>query len=126
MDGGADDLLSQILYGAPDPNRSVEYVSTVTTTCANGSVMRGIELGVEIAQRAEKATGLPDLFGAAATGNYGAVGWITGYADVNELERAQTTLAANADFGKFVDKNVPGVYVDDPTATQQLVFRKIG
>jgi len=124
--GGADDLLSQIVHGAPDPNRPIEYVSTVTTTCANGSVMRGIELGVEIAQRVEKATGLPVLFGAAATGNYGAVGWITGYTDINELERAQTTLAANADFGKFVDKNVPGVYVDDPTATQQLVFRKIG
>jgi hypothetical protein len=124
--GGADDLLSQIIHGAPDPNRPVEYVSTVTTTCANGNVMRGIELGVEIAQRVEKVTGLPGLFGTAATGNYGAVGWITGYGDVNEMERAQAALAADADFGKFVDKNVPGVYVDDPTASQQLIFRKIG
>jgi hypothetical protein len=124
--GGADDLLSQIIHGAPDPNRPVEYVSTVTTTCANGNVMRGVELGVEIAQRVEKVTGLPGLFGTAATGNYGAVGWITGYGDVNEMERAQAALAADADFGKFVDKNVPGVYVDDPTASQQLIFRKIG
>src|SRR3954451_8855721 len=108
--GGADDLLSQIVYGAPDPNRPVEYVSTVTTTCANGNVMRGIELGVEIAKRVEKVTGLPGLFGTAATGNYGAVGWISGYADINEMERAQTTLNSNAEFGKFVDKNVPGVY----------------
>ncbi len=124
--GGADDLLSQIVYGAPDPNRPIEYVSTVATTCANGGVMRGIELGVEIAQRAEKVTGVTGLFGVSATGNYGAVGWITGYTDVGEMERAETTLAANADFGKFVDKNVPGVYTDDPTATQQLIFRKIG
>jgi hypothetical protein len=124
--GGADDLLSQIVHGAPDPNRPVEYVSTVTTTCANGNVMRGIELGVEIAKRVEKVTGLPGLFGTAATGNYGSVGWISGYADINEMERAQTTLNSNAEFGKFVDKNVPGVYVDDPTASQQLIFRKIG
>jgi hypothetical protein len=124
--GGADDLLSQIVHGAPDPNRQIEYVSTVTTTCANGSVMRGIELGVEIAQRAEKVTGLPGLFGTAATGNYGAVGWITGYVDVNEMERAQAAIGASADFGKFIDKNVPGVYTDDPSASQQLIFRKIG
>jgi hypothetical protein len=71
-------------------------------------------------------TGLPSLFGTSATGNYGAVGWISGYADVNEMERAQTTLNSNAEFGKFVDKNVAGVHVDDPTASQQLIFRKIG
>jgi hypothetical protein len=124
--GGADDLLSQIVYGAPDPNRAIEYVSSVTTTCANGSVMRGIELGVEIAQRVEKVTGLPGLFGTAVTGNYGSVGWITGYVDIDEMERAQAAVGANADFGKFIDKSVPGVYVDDPFATQQLIFRKIG
>jgi hypothetical protein len=124
--GGADDLLSQIVYGAPDPNRPIEYVSTVTTTCTNGSVMRGVEVGVEIAQRVEKVTGLPSLFGTTVTGNYGSVGWITGYVDVAELERAQAAIAANADFGKFIDKNVSGVYTDDPTASQQLIFRKIG
>jgi hypothetical protein len=123
--GGADDLLSQVVYGAPDPARQVEYVSTVTTTCANGAVMRGIELGVEIAQRVEKVIGLPGLFGTAVTGNYGSVGWITGYTDVAEMERAQAALAASTDFGKFIDKNVPGVYTDDPTASQQLIFRKI-
>jgi hypothetical protein len=124
--GGADDSLTQIVHGTPDPNRQIEYVSTVRTTCANGNVMRGIELGVEIAQRVEKVTGLTGLFGTAATGNYGSVGWITGYSDVKEMEQAQTNLAADTDFGKFIDKSVKGVYVEDPSATQSIIFRKIG
>ncbi len=124
--GGADDTLGQIVYGEPDPNRQIEYVTTVGTTCANGSVMRGIELGVEIAQKVEKTTGLPSLFLTASTGNYGSVAWITGYANIQEMEAATAAIGADMKFGEFVDKNVKGVYTDDPMATQQLVFRKIG
>jgi hypothetical protein len=123
--GGADDALVQIVHGEPDPNRPIEYVSTVEAVCANGSVVRGIELGVEIAQRAERAIGLPVLFGSVATGSYGAVGWFTGYADIGEFERAQQALAADAEFGTFVDKSVSGVYAEDVTQTRQLVYRRI-
>jgi hypothetical protein len=121
--GGADDALMQLVHGEPDPNRRIEYVTTVQAVCANGSVMRGIELGVEIAQRAEKAIGLPVLFATSATGSYGEVGWFTGYADIGELERAEQALAADAKFGEFVDKNVRGVYSEDPAQTRQLVYR---
>ena len=123
--GGADDALIQVVYGEPDPNRPIEYVSTVEAVCANGSVTRGIELGVEIAQRVEKAIGLPVLFGSATTGSYGAVGWFTGYADIGELERAQQALAADTKFGEFVDKSVRGVYAEDALQTRQLVYRHI-
>jgi len=123
--GGADDSLLQVVHGEVDPNRQIEYVTTVQTVCANGSVARGIELGVEIAQRAEKATGLPGLFTTGVTGPYGAVGWITGYADIKEMERVQQALAADTKFGEFVDKNVRGVYVESPSETQQLIYRRL-
>jgi hypothetical protein len=123
--GGADDALAQVVYGAPDPNRPVEYVTTVQTICASGSLARGIELGVEIAQRVEKVLGIPGLFITGATGSYGSVGWITGYADVKELESAQQKLAADTKFGEFVDKSVRGVYTEEPLASNQLIYRRI-
>jgi hypothetical protein len=122
---GADDALLQIVYGEPDPSRQIEYATTVQTVCANGSVTKGIEVGVEIAQKAEKILGTPVLFATAATGSYGAVAWFSGYEDAGALERAQQALAADAKFGEFVDKNVRGVYVDEPSETRQLIYRRI-
>jgi hypothetical protein len=123
--GGADDALLQIVYGEPDPNRQIEYATTVQAVCASGSLTRGIELGVEIAQRAEKITGTPTLFATGATGTYGSVGWISGHADVGAMERAQQALAADTKFGEFIDKSVRGVYNEDPSETRQLIYRRI-
>jgi hypothetical protein len=123
--GSIDDTLLQVITGDPDPNRQVEYATTIQAVCATGSVARGMELGVEIAQRAEKVVGIPVMFATAATGPYGAVAWITGYADVHELEAANQKLAADTKFGEFVDKNVRGVYAEDPATTESLMYRRI-
>ena len=124
-EGGADDALLQIVYGEPNQNRKVEYATSVQSVCANGGVVRGIELGVEIAQRAEKAMGVPGMFGTGTTGDYGSVVWLSGYADIKELETAQQKLAADTKFAEFIDKNVPGVYTDEPTASRQIILRRI-
>ena len=123
--GGADDILAQIVHGAPDPNRQVEYVTVVRSVCAAGAITKGIELGVEIAQRAEKVTGEPTMFVTSATGNYGGVSWITGSADIKTLESSQQKIAADTKFGEFVDKSVKGVYVEAPDVTQTLIYRRI-
>jgi hypothetical protein len=123
--GGVDDTLLQLVSGDPDPNRQVDYATTVQSVCASGSIAKGIELGVEIAQRAEKVIGLPVMFATAATGPYGAVAWITGYADVQELETANAKLAADTKFGEFVDKSVRGVYAEDAALTESLMYRRI-
>ena len=123
--GGANDRLSQIIYGEPDPNRQIEYVTAVRTVCASGSGTRGMELGVEIAQRAEKIMGTSTMFASTATGAYGSVAWLTGYADVKAMEAAQQALAADTSFSAFLDKNVKGVYVDDPSVTQTIILRRI-
>ena len=123
--GGADDALLQIVHGTPDLDRQIEYVTTVQTVCASGSLAKGLELGVEIAQRAEKVLGTPVLFATATTGHYGAVSWLSGYADAHALEQSQQALGADAKFAEFVDKSVKGVYADDPSLTQQRVLRRI-
>jgi hypothetical protein len=123
--GGIDDTLLQLITGDSDPSRQVDYATTIRTVCATGSVARGIELGVEIAQRAEKTIGIPVMFATSATGPYGTVAWITGYADVQALEAANQALAADTMFGEFVDKNVRGVYAEDPAATESLMYRRI-
>ena len=123
--GGADDLVAQVLHGVPDPARQIEYVTTVRTICASGALARGMELGVEIAQRAEKITGSPTLFVADSTGNYGGVGWITGHADIKAVDAAQQALAADAGWLKFLDKEVKGTYADELGASTQLLFRRL-
>ena len=123
--GSADDVLLQLVHGAPDPNRHIEYATTVQTVCASGSLTKGIELGIEIAKRAEKSSGTPVLFATATTGHYGAVSWISGYDDVQALEKSQHALAADATFAEFVDKSVTGVYVDNPALTNQRILRRI-
>jgi hypothetical protein len=123
--GGADDTLSQVIYGTPDPARSIEYVTAVHSVCANGKLARGMELGAEIAQRAEKVSGTPSLFLADATGVYGGVGWVSGHENAQAMEAAQQKLASDESFTKYIDKEVVGVYADDPSATTQLIFRRL-
>lgn len=123
--GGADDSLAQVVHGEPDPNREIQYVTVVRTVCATGSIGRGMEAGVEIAQRAEKITGTPTLFMADVTGSYGGVGWITGHANVQSVEAAQQALATDPGWVKFIDKTVGGVYVDDAAMTTQLIYRRL-
>jgi hypothetical protein len=123
--GGAEDTLSQLISGAPDPSRQIEYVTAVRTVCATGNLARGMELGVEIAQRAEKITGTPTLFLADVTGTYGGVGWVSGHETIKSLEATQQKLAADPSWAKYVDKEVKGIYADEPSLTTQLIYRRL-
>ncbi len=126
MTAGADDALVQIVAGDVDPSREVNYATIVQTSCMSGNVVRGIEVGIEIAQRAEKVMGTPVMFGTSVTGIYGEVGWFSGYADVQSMEHAQAALNADTKFGEFVDKTVRGIYTDVPTQSQQTIWRRMG
>lgn len=125
VESNVDDGLLQIVHGEVNPDRRVEYATTVQAVCATGHLARGMELGVEIAQHAEQATGIPTVFATGLNGPYGAVAWLSGFVDVHEMERAQQALATDADFVRFVDDNAQGVYVEDFTVTQQLTYRRI-
>jgi hypothetical protein len=123
--GNIDDGLLQIIHGEMNPDRRVEYATTVQTVCAPGHLERGMELGVEIAQRAEQATGTPTLFASSMTGPYGAVAWMTGFTDVREMERSGQALEADSSFMRFIDEKIPGVYVEDVASTSQLTYRRV-
>jgi hypothetical protein len=122
---GADDTLSQLLHGEVDPNRQIQYVAVIETTVASGKVGRGMELGVEIAQRAQQVTGVPTAFLADTTGNYGGVRWITGYDTVEQLQAAGQAISGDVKFTQFVDKEVAGVYLSGPSITTQRIARRI-
>jgi hypothetical protein len=124
LDGSLDDSLAQIVYGQPDPNRQVEYATTVQAVCVPGRFARGVELGIEIAQRVEKITGNPMLFTSTATGQYGGVTWINTHPDIRSLEAEEAALAADTSFGEFVDRETASVYSADALPTQ-LMFRRL-
>lgn len=123
--GNIDDSLHQVIYGQPDPTRQVEYVGVVRAVCASGQLARGMEIAVEVAQRAEKLTGHPTLAVADSTGSYGGVGWITPYGNIRDLEAGGQALA-DPSFVEFLDTNVSAVYLPDPNITAQTIYRRIG
>jgi hypothetical protein len=122
-EGGVDDLLAQVVYGEPDPEREIRYVTSVQSVCANGQIARGIEVGVEIAQRAEAIIG-PTMFVTSVTGPYGGVGWLTGFEDVHKMAAAQQALAADEKFLQLVDKEAAKTYAEDPAASVQTIWRR--
>jgi hypothetical protein len=92
---------------------------------AAGSIERAMTAGVEIAQKAEAITGLSTLFVRSVTGPYGAVGWLTGYENVTQMEKAESALADDPSWLKLID-STKGCFVEDPSLTQATIYRKLG
>jgi hypothetical protein len=123
--GGIDDALYQVVHGEPDPERDVRYVASVQSACANGMLARGIELGVELAQRAEAVTGIPTMFATNMTGVYGGVGWLSGFESIDEYARFMEALVGDAKWVELIDEHAGKAYADDPSASTQVVWRRI-
>lgn len=123
--GTLDDALGQVVHGSPDPQRAVEYATSVSALMAPGKFTRGIELGIEIAERAEQITGEPTALVSGVTGDYAAIQWITAYDSVRGLQTAGEKLNANPSFVHFIDNEVPGVYESGLDVTQQTCFRRV-
>jgi len=119
-----DDALLNVV--APDPdaaNIQLQYASVVTSAIAPGKNVRGIELGVEIAQRVKKITGNPTSFAVATTGQYGGVEWISVFESIEQLQAADAALAVDEEFAKYIDKEASEAYVS--TVTTQNLYRRI-
>jgi len=126
IDSNPDDALLQIVHGAPDPSRAVTYVSTVRTVIANGMIQRGVDVGVQISQHAEKVTGVPTLFGVSMSGPYGSVGWTTGYESVQHFQDAEGALTTDPEWLALLDGEAATAYADSAFASEQLVWRLVG
>lgn len=120
-----DDSLLELVSGEPDPEANPLYVSAVRASCTGGNMVRGIGLGVEIAQRADAATGATTLFMRNVTGPYGGVAWFTGSEDAAAMQAQQAALAADAGFLELVDTTA-GVYVEDVDPAQSVLWRRLG
>jgi len=119
----ADQQLMQLVHADADAGRiDVHYALTVRGMLVPGEARRGIELGVELAQRAKQITGRPTTFAVGVTGDYGAVMWVSLAETIQQVQAANEALDANEDFGKSLDKEAAKVYL--PGATQTL-SRKI-
>lgn len=127
---GADDRLRQYVHpqltmaemaGAPTPM----YITVVSSVCVAGGFARGMELGVQLAQRAEEITGVPTSFLVDSTGMFGGVSWSSGYPDIRSLQAAEGALATDTEWLAMIDREAKGVYSDDPSLTTQLIWRRI-
>jgi hypothetical protein len=119
-----DDSLLQLVHADPDAgNGQPQYASVVDAVMTPGSTVKGIEAGVEIAQAAKKITGRPTSFALASTGAYGGVAWISLYDSIEQLQKAEQDISANAGFATQVDKLGP---LFQPSTTTQSMYRRLG
>jgi hypothetical protein len=120
---GIDDGLVRFVHVDREGVENAAYATLVRAVLAPGSSAMGIELGVEIAQRAKKITGRPTSFTAAQTGVYGGVGWVALYDTIDQVQAASEALAADAAFAKLLDEKASKAYL--PGHSTQTVSRKL-
>lgn len=120
-----DDELMEFVAGELDPEANPLYVSSVRARCAGGHLVEGIiTKAVEIAQRADAATGANTLVMRNVTGPYSGVAWFTGSADAAAMQAQQAALAADAGFLAFVDSTA-GIYIDEVDPSQSVLWRRL-
>jgi hypothetical protein len=118
-----DDQLSQLVYMDPAAAGVLgQYANVVEATLAPGNSVRGVELGIDIAQRASKITSCPTSFAVAVTGDYGGVAWLTTFSSVEQLQQSQEAIASAPEFAQKVDKEASKVFLPNVT---QLSYRRI-
>ena len=119
-----DDSIVQLVLADPDQAAiRPSYANVVRSALTDGSYVRGVEVGVEIAQRAKKIMGSPVSFGVAQSGTYGGLLWVTQFESVEQLQRAQETLNNDTSFAKFVDTEAKGLYQSE--VTTQTSYRRL-
>ena len=121
--GSVDDVIAQVVHGTPDPAQQPQYIVSVQAVCRPGGLGHGMSMGVEIAQRAEKSTGVPTMFLAASTGVFGGVSWISAYPDIAALEKAETEFYTDPATIPFLDSGLADAYLPGGT---QTIYRRLG
>lgn len=118
--GSPTDLLTQMIHGAAAEGGPPAFATSVRATAANGSIGAAMAAGVEIAEAANRITGLNTIFGRTLTGAYGGVGWITGAESMAAIEESQMAMAASEEWLALVDRVGPSFA---PDATSEIVMR---
>lgn len=120
--GPLTDGLASVVHGQRDPDAPLpSYVSSARGTAANGRFGDALSGGIEIAEASTRITGIPTMFLVDSTGAYGGCRWTSGFADIAELERAESALAADESFVALIDR-VGTAYQNGVT---QTIYRRI-
>jgi hypothetical protein len=120
--GPVSDGLAQVVSGELDPSAPLpNYATSARATAANGHLGAAMANGVEIAETATRITGVRSMFLVDATGAYGGCRWTSGFADIGELERAESALMADESWLALIDRVGPS-YAQD---AQQTIYRRI-
>jgi hypothetical protein len=117
------DGLMQYLTPVAEPQTPPAYATVVTATVAPGSFARGIEVGLELAQRAQQATGIATFFATSCTGTYGEVAWLADYTSIEQVEEGQQKLMADASFAAYLDATAKDAFL--PGSSTQILYRRL-
>lgn len=120
---GINDCVMQYLTAPEEPAVQPTYSTSVSAVIVPGSFVRGVEVGLELAQRATQATGITTEFAIAATGVYGQVAWLASYESIDQLEQGEQALNAEISFAEFLDSAAGSCYL--PGSAVQTICRRI-
>jgi hypothetical protein len=122
--GDLQDQLATIVHAPADiAERQAGYVTVVTAQATNGQFGRAVEVAIQIAQKATALSGVDTSVALANTGPYAQLAWITGAADLAELQRSEQAINSDPGFVAFLDDAAGDVYV--PGSGQQTISRRI-
>jgi hypothetical protein len=119
--GPLTDRLGQVVHGEPPSGPPANYLSVAQATAANGQLQAALSGGVEIAEAVTRITGAPTVFVVDATGPFGGCRWGSRFADIGELQRAESALMADESWLELIDRVGPA-YTQD---TRQSIYRRI-
>lgn len=106
--GPLSDTIAQIVAGEVDTTAPTpRYVTVARAVAANGHLRAALAGGMEIAEAAGRITGVPTVFLVSSTGAYGGCAWMSGFADVGALERAESALTADTGWLELIDRVGP-------------------
>ena len=120
---GMDDSLVEVLHGTPDPEREINYVSGIQSAVGPGRLRQGIGLGIELAEKSSAISGQACLFVAAMTGQFGGVGWLTGYPDLMSLQQGERAIFSDPAMLDLIDG--PAAEAFPPAGTAATIYRRI-
>lgn len=119
--GPFSDRLAQLVSGERDPSAPLPtYVTSATAIAANGLLSAALANGGEIAEAPRGSAGCLRVL-VDTTGAYGGCRWTTGFADIGELERAESALMADESWVALIDR-VGSSYAQ---GAQQAIYRRI-
>jgi hypothetical protein len=122
-EAGMDDSVAQLVHTAGEPVADPRYASIVTSGMAAGGFAKGVEVGIEVAERATRLSGVATSFLVATTGQYGGCAWIAASEGLDELDRGERAVNSDPEFIAYLDEAAAGVY--RPEISTQTIWSRV-